>query len=259
MFEIGNTLREARVRRNLTLQQVEEDTKIRVKYLQAMENEDFDLMPGATYAKAFLRTYSNYLGLDANVIIQEYISRGAPFRELEPFGGSSIIGAPRRHRGRNTVVFVAVICLLVLAVFYVLGLGDNGNETPVTKSSALGIATPSAKASTSASPLASASASPSTTATPAARSEVRISASQGDCWLEVRVQNSSGRVLYSALLAKGKTKVFYGKKLWFRLGAPGMVLMRAGDKRVKPETDVGPLDIQIINGQVLQGSAIQGG
>src|SRR5665647_2137287 len=58
VFEIGNTLREARVRRTLTLQQVEEDTKIRVKYVQAMENEDFDLMPGATYVKGFLRTYS---------------------------------------------------------------------------------------------------------------------------------------------------------------------------------------------------------
>ena len=56
MFEIGNTLREARVRRTITLQQVEEDTKIRVKYVQAMENEDFDVMPGATYVKGFLRT-----------------------------------------------------------------------------------------------------------------------------------------------------------------------------------------------------------
>ena len=74
MFEIGNTLREARVRRNLTLQQVEEDTKIRVKYVQAMENEDFDIMPGVTYVKGFLRTYSEYLGLDPDVIIDEYRS-----------------------------------------------------------------------------------------------------------------------------------------------------------------------------------------
>ena len=77
MFEIGNTLREARVRRTLTLQQVEEDTKIRVKYVQAMENEDFDLMPGATYVKGFLRTYSEYLALDPEVMLDEYRSRGA--------------------------------------------------------------------------------------------------------------------------------------------------------------------------------------
>ena len=72
MFEIGNTLREARVRRNLTLQQVEEDTKIRVRYVQAMENEDFDVMPGATYVRGFLRTYSEYLSLDPDVIVDEY-------------------------------------------------------------------------------------------------------------------------------------------------------------------------------------------
>ena len=64
MFEIGTTLREARVRRKLTLQQVEEDTKIRVKYIQAMENEDFDVMPAPAYVKGFLQTYATYLGLD---------------------------------------------------------------------------------------------------------------------------------------------------------------------------------------------------
>ncbi len=128
MFEIGNTLREARVRRNLTLQQVEEDTKIRVKYVQAMENEDFDVMPGATYVKGFLRTYSEYLALDPEVMIDEYRSRGVKTGEIqEPFGGVSMLGAPRSHRGRNTVVFVAVICLLVLGVIWILG--RNGGDT----------------------------------------------------------------------------------------------------------------------------------
>ena len=51
MFEIGSTLREARVRRKLTLQQVEEDTKIRVKYLRALEEEDFEALPADTYAR----------------------------------------------------------------------------------------------------------------------------------------------------------------------------------------------------------------
>ena len=64
MFEIGNTLREARVRRKLTLQQAEEETKVRVKYIQAMENEDFDVLPSPAYVKGFLRTYSTFLGLD---------------------------------------------------------------------------------------------------------------------------------------------------------------------------------------------------
>ena len=64
MFEIGTTLREGRVRRKLTLQQVEDDTKIRVKYIQAMENEDFEVMPSPAYVRGFVRTYATYLGLD---------------------------------------------------------------------------------------------------------------------------------------------------------------------------------------------------
>ncbi len=130
MFEIGNTLREARVRRNLTLQQVEEDIKIRVKYVQAMENEDWDVMPGVTYVKGFLRTYSTYLGLDPDVIIGEFRSRGmVPSAEHhEPFGGSSVIGKPHSHRGRNTIVVVAVVCLIALAAIYALGLRNSGGK-----------------------------------------------------------------------------------------------------------------------------------
>ncbi|MCJ7491089.1 MAG: helix-turn-helix domain-containing protein, partial [Dehalococcoidia bacterium] len=119
MFEIGTTLREARVRRKLTLQQVEEDTKIRVKYLQAMENEDFDVMPGSTYVKGFLRTYSTYLGIDPRIVLDEYNSRRVPGVENEPFGGTSAL-RPRTHRGRNTLVFVAVLCLLI----------QDGTEVP---------------------------------------------------------------------------------------------------------------------------------
>jgi len=92
LFEIGNTLREARVRRKLTLQQAEDDTKIRVKYIQAMENEDFDVMPSPAYVKGFLRTYSEYLGLDPIVMLQEYRSRFEPNEEHEPFGGHSALG-----------------------------------------------------------------------------------------------------------------------------------------------------------------------
>ena len=245
MFEIGTTLREARVRRSLTLQQVEEDTKIRVKYLQAMENEDFDVMPGPTYAKAFLRTYSSYLGLDANVMLQEYSTRGAP-RDHEPFGGSSMLGAPRSHRGRNTIVFIAVICLLVLGVIYVLGMGDGGEgNEPITKPSALGID------STSPKPSAKPTVSPSKSATPAT-GVVRVSAADGDCWLEVRVGSSTGRVLYSDTMNQGVTKVFHGKALWLRLGNPPALLINVDGTKMPRITETGPLDYLAKDGKLTR-------
>ena len=194
MFEIGNTLREARVRRNLTLQQVEEDIKIRVKYVQAMENEDWDVMPGVTYVKGFLRTYATYLGLDPDVIIGEFRSRGmVPSQEHhEPFSGSSVIGKPHGHRGRNTIVIVAVLCLIALVAIYVVGLlnGDQPEE-PTTKPGALGLTSPSPTASTTPKPSSTATVVPAWQ-----KNLVKLQAKGGDCWMEVRRDSSTGVVLF---------------------------------------------------------------
>ncbi|HEY5388077.1 MAG TPA: RodZ domain-containing protein [Thermoleophilia bacterium] len=250
MFEIGNTLREARVRRNLTLQQVEEDTKIRVRYVQAMENEDFDVMPGATYVKGFLRTYSEYLALDPEVILGEYRSRGMKTSEIqEPFGGVSMLGAPRSHRGRNAIVFVAVICLLVLGVIWILG--RDTATPPSTKPGALGITSPS--------PTASRSVKPTSSPTVAAKPVVRLTAT-GDCWMEVRTSSfTTGKVLFSGTLANGSHKVFRANKLYLRLGNPGAIVMKVDGKTVGLKSAVGPWNVEVQkNGRVLQGAQTQG-
>jgi transcriptional regulator with XRE-family HTH domain len=256
VFEIGNTLREARVRRNLTLQQVEEDIKIRVKYVQAMENEDWDIMPGVTYVKGFLRTYSTYLGLDAEVIIGEFRSRGmAPSAEHhEPFGGSSVIGKPRSHRGRNTVVMVAIVCLIALGVIYALGLRNGGgSDEPKTHPGALGIGSPTASASTSPKPSASSAAIPAWQ-----KELVKIKATKGDCWMEVHRNNSTGVVLFSGTLKKGDQRKFKGKDIWMSLGAPANVQLEAAGKETKLKSDVGPWTVEIIQGRVVQGPNAQG-
>lgn len=71
MDGVGNKLREARTRRHLGLQEVEEATKIRGRYLQAIENEDWDQLPGDTYTRAFIRTYAGFLGLDGERLAEE--------------------------------------------------------------------------------------------------------------------------------------------------------------------------------------------
>lgn len=251
MFEIGNTLREARVRRNLTLQQVEEDTKIRVKYVQAMENEDFDVMPGATYVKGFLRTYSEYLSLDPDVMIDEYRSRGVKTGEIqEPFGGVSMLGAPRGHRGRNTIVFVAVICLLVLGIIWILGRNGGDSSPPTTKPGALGLESPSPKATPT--------PKPSSSANPAAKNVVKITAAGGDCWIQVRRDDAKGIVLYSGTMKRGQKRAFKGEHLWVSLGNPAAVQMKVGGKTVKLKSDVGPWTVEAIQGRVLQGPQTQG-
>ena len=244
MFEIGTTLREARVRRNLTLQQVEEDTKIRVKYVQAMENEDFDVMPGATYVRGFLRTYSEYLALDPEVMVDEYRSRGVKTGEIqEPFGGVSMLGAPRSHRGRNTVLFVAIICLLVLGVIWILGRGGAPTQ-PSTTPGALGITSPS--------PSPSHSATPAPTHTPVVNGELRISAPNGDSWLEVRKDSATGTVLFSGTVPKGKTKLFVGKTLWIRLGNPSAVRIKVDGRKAGLVNTANPVDYLVKDGKLVK-------
>jgi cytoskeletal protein RodZ len=251
VFEIGNTLREARVRRNLTLQQVEEDTKIRVKYVQAMENEDWDVMPGVTYVKGFLRTYTTYLGLDPDVTIDEFRSRGmVPSAEHhEPFSGSSVIGKPRSHRGRNTIVILAVVCLVVLAAVYALGMDWGKSDAPTTKPGALGINSPSPKASKTPRPEATETVVPAWQ-----KNLVAVEAVGGDCWMEVRRNNDQGVVLFSGTLGKGDKKKFKGKDIWMSLGNPASVRLEAAGKKVDLKSDVGPWTVEIVQGRVNQGS-----
>src|SRR5271165_2727426 len=72
MPEIGATLREARMRARIDVSEIEAQTKIRAKYLRALENEEWGLLPGPTFVKSFLRTYAQALGLDGKALVEEY-------------------------------------------------------------------------------------------------------------------------------------------------------------------------------------------
>src|SRR5215218_8829976 len=75
MFEIGSSLREARIRQGYDLAEAEVRTKIRGKYLDALEEERFDVLPAPTYVKGFLRSYADFLGLDGQLYVDEYTTR----------------------------------------------------------------------------------------------------------------------------------------------------------------------------------------
>lgn len=99
MPEIGATLREARMRAHIDLSEIEAKTKIRARYLRALENEEWDVLPGPTFTKSFLRTYAEALDLDAKTLIEEYrLQNEQPGEaELQP-----IVSTPRRTRpGRS--------------------------------------------------------------------------------------------------------------------------------------------------------------
>ena len=80
MADIGTTLREARIRARIDISEVEARTKIRAKYLRAIENEEWDLLPGPVYVKSFLRTYGEFLGVDTRLLVDEVLDWFLPSR-----------------------------------------------------------------------------------------------------------------------------------------------------------------------------------
>jgi hypothetical protein len=135
VFEIGNSLREARERQGLGYPEIELATKIRAKYIRALEEEDFTSIPGDAYIRGFLRTYADYLGLDSDVYVDEYASRFiTSWRdELPPRPERRRV--PRRERPieRRAVLLVlagiVVVTALVFAAWQIPGSSTNGPGT----------------------------------------------------------------------------------------------------------------------------------
>ncbi len=147
MPEIGSTLREARMRARIDITEVEQATKIRAKYLRALENEEWSLLPGSTFIKSFLREYADYLGLDARSLVEEYKLRYERPSEQELAPISPNLGRDRRGGGGRTgaygpprtappwlivggaLVLLLVVLGLVGVLFGATGGGGGSTET----------------------------------------------------------------------------------------------------------------------------------
>jgi cytoskeleton protein RodZ len=127
---IGETLREARMRQRLDIADVEDRTKIRAKYLRALENEEFGMLPGPTFVKTFLRTYAEMLGLDPHVLVAEYRAGFERDDETEqPFGPPAVAGRDRRHgprMGPGSLVLLVLVAIVAVLVAIGLASDDDG-------------------------------------------------------------------------------------------------------------------------------------
>ncbi|HEY1450281.1 MAG TPA: helix-turn-helix domain-containing protein [Solirubrobacteraceae bacterium] len=156
MPEIGETLRDARMRARIDVSEIEAKTKIRAKYLRALENEEWGLLPGPTFVKSFLRTYAEALDLDGKALVEEYrLSHERPSdAALEPIvsrpdsgrgrsGGGGRGSAGRSPGGggpsRGYLAIVGVVVLLIVLLIVGLigkggGSGSNSGNTSASKS-----------------------------------------------------------------------------------------------------------------------------
>ncbi len=205
MFQIGSSLREARMRRGLELPQIERDTHIRGRYLAALEDERFDVLPGPAYAKGFLRTYADYLGLDAQQFVDEYNSRFAPEEEL---AAPPPVRIQRRGRLLDARLLVLPLAAIVALIGWQLGRGSGHHAKlapPATQVSTTRQATATIRRAARSAP---------TTA------RLVLTAARGRCWLMVRRGSASGPLVFESTVAQGQTVRFTVGRLWIRVGAP---------------------------------------
>jgi hypothetical protein len=182
MYEIGHSLREARVRQGLDYPQVELATKIRAKYIRALEEEEFVVLPPGTYIKGFLRSYAEFLGLDGQLYVDEYNSRHV----VEGFDDMPQ-RRPRVRQNRSIERKVVLLALAAIAavtalviVAWKFGGGDPATSTP-----------PAVK--------------------PAPTGLRFVGLGKGT-YLEIRRGSSTGAVLYQGTLQGGASEFVTGKR-----------------------------------------------
>jgi cytoskeleton protein RodZ len=147
MADIGATLREARMSAKIDINEVERRTKIRAKYLRALENEEWNLLPGEVYVKSFLRTYGDYLGLDSRQLIDDYKRRyeRPTDHELRPITPRSSRERDRRQRAARAGggpagggprippwLVIGLVLVAVVVVLYFVGRSKSPPSTPTT-------------------------------------------------------------------------------------------------------------------------------
>jgi cytoskeleton protein RodZ len=202
VFEIGSSLRAAREQRQLQLPEIERATRIRTKYLQALEEERWEVLPGTAYAKGFLRTYADFLGLDGARFVDEFNERFAPPEQFEP----PTLHRVRRRRRLDPRLLVIPLLLVAVGLFSWRLASHGGNPQPAA------VPKPSTR-TTRVHPTTTTRTLPR----PPPLAHLTLAATRGPCWLEVR---SKGAVLYQRELVQGGRAVFTGKRLWLRIGAP---------------------------------------
>jgi hypothetical protein len=209
VFEIGNSLREARMRQGLGHSQVELATKIRAKYIKALEDEQFELLPSGTYTKGFLRSYAEYLGLDGQLYVDEYNSR---------YIADGFEEAPRERRQprvqqqralERRIVLLALLGIAALTALVIVawkfGGGDTSGSTP-------SVVTHRQK--------------------PAVPQGLQFVGLQKGTYLEIRRRSATGPVVFQGTLRAGDAEFLVGTRFWLSIRRPAGVRFKLAGKPV---------------------------
>lgn len=205
----GQMLRTARENKQWSLTYTEEITKIRVRYIQALEEENYGILPGSTYAKGYLRTYAKHLGLNSDEIIALYSASMTPENSIVP----PVLKTLQVPAKRSLLVRLAVIggvVVLMMVVFTIKNFYFSGNEIsdPPFASTPLITApkTDAPKTPPSVPVVPPQTTPPDVIASPQDGLTAQLVFSQ-TCWIEIRID---GQASFQATYAAGTTKEIKG-------------------------------------------------
>ncbi|NPV92268.1 MAG: helix-turn-helix domain-containing protein [Firmicutes bacterium] len=226
-MEIGRILRETREYKNLSLAEVEEATKIRKFYLSALENEDYQSLPGQVYTIGFIKAYARYLGLDHTPMVEQFKSRGespvpvvnkTPRKKRKPNKKEENKGFIEKHGWK--VLLLIIAALMVVFVMYQNGALTLSRQSINPAPEAGNPTAPNVPSPTPGEPAAEPNTPPPNTE--AAEKELRIEmVAHGDCWTVV---SADGKNVFNGTLKNGDKKTITAKnKVVLTLGSAGAV------------------------------------
>jgi cytoskeleton protein RodZ len=211
VFEIGTSLREARLRQGLDFPELEQATKIRGKYLRALEDEEFDTLPAETYVKGFLRSYAEYLGLDGQLYVDEFNSRYVTGEEEPPLRTRHRVSQHPRRTVESRAVILTLLGIAAVAALVIVAWKSGG--APKQNIAGIGGKRPVVQAHSG------------VKAHTVRRSKPRLArvvivATSGSAPVEVRRGGPHGRLLYRSWLVPGERLVRRASTLWVQAGRP---------------------------------------
>jgi cytoskeleton protein RodZ len=226
VFDIGSSLREARLRQGSDLVEAEAATKIRSKYLRALEEERFEVLPAQTYVKGFLRSYADYLGLDGQLYVDEFNSRyvTGEIEEGPVIRTSRTTARARAHRRAESRVLVAALAGIAVVTALVVVAWKWGGQEPRTipnlgEGPATGGQVQQGQVRVPAKPAVT----------------LDLSAVGGNSWIAVYRNSVSGEYVFAGTLERGRSMRFTGKQLWVHVTTPENVRARInGDRSLLP-------------------------
>jgi hypothetical protein len=210
VFEIGNSLREARTRQGLGYPEVELATKIRAKYIRALEEEDFSTLPGDAYIRGFMRTYAEYLGLDGQLYVDEYASRFGASQRDEALS-EPVYGRRRKDRGveRRAVVLtlagIAAITALVFVAWRFGGVDSSGSTPEVVQTNER---------------------------QPATAGELELRGVGKGSYVEIRRNSAGGKVVLQATVPRGGVEKLVGTRFYLYVRTPTGLRVKLDGKTV---------------------------